>query len=245
MESIDVPLITRQSGATRGRGSPLLRKESLIVRQPVVSVVLTRSRFRLFGHDANDSILNAYKMARALFFEPDVTCDRRQNYRYYADQVIAALKVLTRAYWPEQIHDPHIKLGRSGGKGMHALFWKDAKESTASQPTKFSLKFEANEQGIRLLDVFPGAVHRPATLWSSREAVGARDDDLARRIAQSTRCCSLLTPVARTYSETLSKALSTREWRVTNTRDPTVHMPYWTPIPSNERGGSVDSVLGS
>ena len=244
MESIDMPLIARQSGAARGRGTSLMRKESLIFRQPVISVVSTRSRFRLFGHDANDSIFNAYKMARVLFFEPDVTCDHRQNYKYYADQVIAAIKVLTKAYWPEQVHEPHIKLGRSG-RGMHALFWKDAKESAASQPTKFSLKFEVNEQGIRLLNVFPGAIHRPATLWSSREAVGARDDDLARRIAQSTRCCSLFTPVARTYSETLSNALSARERRVTNTRDQTPYMPDWMPILSNERGGAADSVLGS
>ena len=201
MESIAMPL-----SGTRGRKSPLLRKESLIVRQPVISVVATRSRFRLFGHDANDSILNAYKMARALFFEPDVS-DQRQNYKYYADQVIAALKVLTKAYWPKRVHEPHIKLGRSG-RGMHALFWKDAEKSAASRPTEFSLKFEVTEQGIRLLEVFRGAVHRPATLWSSHEAIGARDDDLARRIAQSTRYCSLFIPVARTYSETLSKALS-------------------------------------
>ena len=183
----------------------------------MISIVPTRSRCRLFGHDANDSILNAYKMARVLFFEPDVTCDRRQNYKYYANQVIAALKVLTKAYWLERVHAPHVKLGRSG-RGMHALFWKDAKESGASRPTKFSLKFEVTEQGIRLLEVFPGAVYRPATLQTSHEAISARDGDLARRIAQSTRCCSLFTPVARTYSEILSKALSAREGRATSTR---------------------------
>ena len=208
-ESMDVPLITRQRGTMfRREPSWPSRREALVLRRPVVSVAPTRSRRRLFGHDANDGILNAFKMAHALFYEPDVPWDRRQNYKYYADQVIKALTILTTAYWPERLDAPHVRLARSRD-AMHALFWSGAEESEASLPTHFSLKFDVTEKGIRVLAVAPGAVHGRVALKTSRGANWERARDIARRAAQSTQCW--VSPIARTYTETLSVALDARE----------------------------------
>lgn len=113
-----------------------------------------------------------------------------------------------------------------------------------------ALRFEVTREGVRLLEVLDGAMHRRATLRTSRDAIRARDDDLSRRIAQTTRCCALFSPVDRTYSEALTVALSardnTKKDRVSTTRtDDILTNPSHTIFAKDERGGAVVSVLGS